>query len=51
MLRGEKRGACHTIFRELAIKDTLGFSEYMRMPHEKMSMPGDGVLSRKHLIA
>lgn len=35
LLRREERGAYHTIFRELSIEDTPGFSEYMRMPYTK----------------
>ena len=34
ILRREQRGTYHTIFRELAIEDTSGFSEYMRMPYQ-----------------
>ena len=33
--RREELGAYHTLFRELAAEDTLGFGEYMRMPHAK----------------
>ena len=33
--RREELGAYHTLFRELAAKDTLGFGEYMRIPHAK----------------
>ena len=33
--RREELGAYHTLFRELAAEDTLGFGEYMRMPHSK----------------
>ena len=33
--RKEELGAYHTLFRELAAEDTLGFGEYMRMPHAK----------------
>jgi hypothetical protein len=35
ILRREERGAYHTICKELTVEDTLCFSEYMRMPHEK----------------
>ena len=35
LLRRNERGAYHTIFRELAIEDTPGFAEYMRMPYAK----------------
>ena len=35
ILRREQLGAYHTIFRELAIEDTSGFSECMRMPYQK----------------
>lgn len=35
LLRREERGAYQTIFRELSIEDTPGFSEYMRMPYTK----------------
>ena len=35
LLRRAERGANHTIFRELAIEDTLGFAENMRMPYAK----------------
>ena len=30
-----KKGRIHIIFKELAVEDTPGFSEYMRMPHTK----------------
>lgn len=33
--RREERGAYNTIFKELAIEDSCGFAEYMRMPHHK----------------
>ena len=33
--RREERRACHTVFKELAIEDSGGFAEYMRMPHCK----------------
>jgi len=33
--RREELGAYHTLFRELAVIDTLEFGEYMRMPHAK----------------
>ena len=33
--RREELGDYHTLFRELATEDTLGFGEYMRMPHAK----------------
>ena len=33
--RREELGAYHTLFRELAAEDILGFGEYMRMPHAK----------------
>ena len=33
--RREELGAYHTLSRELAAEDTLGFGEYMRMPHAK----------------
>ena len=33
--RREELGAYHTLFRELAAEDTLGFGEYMRIPHAK----------------
>ena len=33
--RREELGAYHTLFRELAAEDTLGFGEYMRMPYAK----------------
>ena len=33
--RREEFGAYYTLFRELAAEDTLGFGEYMRMPHAK----------------
>ena len=33
--RREELGAYHTLFRELAAEDTLGFGEYMRKPHAK----------------
>lgn len=33
--RRKELGAYHTLFRELAAEDTLGFGEYMRMPHAK----------------
>ena len=35
LLRRTERGAYHTIFKELAVEDTPGFAEYMRMPHTK----------------
>ena len=35
LLRREQRGAFHTLFQELAVEDTPGFSEYMRMPYSK----------------
>jgi hypothetical protein len=37
LLRRAERGTNHTIFRELAIEDsiTLGFAENMRMPYAK----------------
>ena len=35
LLRREQRGAFHSLFQELAAKDTLGFSDYMRMPYPK----------------
>jgi hypothetical protein len=35
LIRRDERGAYHTIFRELAIEDTPGFAEYMRMPYAK----------------
>ena len=35
LLQREQRGAFHTLFQELAVEDTLGFSEYMRMPYSK----------------
>ncbi len=35
LLRRTERGAFHTIFRELSIEDTAGFSEFMRMPYSK----------------
>ena len=31
----EKRGAFNTLFQELAVEDTPGFNEYMRMPYPK----------------
>jgi hypothetical protein len=34
-IRRDERGAYHTIFRELAIEDTPGFAEYMRMQYAK----------------
>ena len=33
--RREELGAYHTLFWELAAEDTIGFGEYMRMPHAK----------------
>ena len=33
--RREELGAYHTLFRELAAEDTLGFGEYIKMPHAK----------------
>ena len=35
--RREERGAYCTIFKKLAIKESSGFSEYMRMPHGKFN--------------
>ena len=35
LLRRTERGAYRTIFEELAVEDTPGFAEYMRMPHAK----------------
>lgn len=35
--RREERGAYYTIFKELAIEDSAGFAEYMRMPHGKFN--------------
>ena len=35
ILRREERGAFNTIFKELALEDSGGFSEYTRMPHTK----------------
>lgn len=35
LLRREERGAFHTLFQELAVEDTVGFNEYMRMPYPK----------------
>ena len=37
MSRREERGAYYTIFKELAIKDSSGFAEYMRMPHNEFN--------------
>ena len=44
LLRREQRGAFHTLFQELAVEDTPGFSEYMRIPYSfysfmRMSIP------------
>ena len=33
--RRHERGAYNTIFRELALEDSSGFGDYMRMPHCK----------------
>ena len=33
--RRQERGAYNTIFRELALEDSSGFADYMRMPHCK----------------
>ena len=33
--RREELGTYHTLFRELAAENILGFGEYMRMPHAK----------------
>ena len=44
LLRREEKGAYYTIFKELAVEDTPGFSEYMRMPYHKfieLVNPGD----------
>ena len=38
LLRREDKGAFHTIFQELAIEDTAGFSEYMRMTFSNSSL-------------
>ena len=35
LLQREERAAYDTIFRELAMEDTTGFAEYMRMPYTK----------------
>ena len=35
VLRRLEKGAYNAIFKELAIKDCSGFTEYMRMPHLK----------------
>ena len=35
LLRRAERGAFHMIFKELALEDTAGFNEYMRMPYDK----------------
>jgi len=35
LLRREQRGAFQTLFQELAVEDTPGFSEYIRMPYSK----------------
>ena len=40
--RREELGAYHTLFRELATENTLGFGEYMRMPHAKFLARGGG---------
>ena len=37
VLRREERGAYYTIFKEMAIEDSGGFAEYMRMPHGKFN--------------
>ena len=36
-MRRQEKGAYSTIFKELAIEDTSGFTEYMRMPHPKFN--------------
>ena len=35
LLRREERGTFNTLFQELAVEDTPGFNEYMRMPYPK----------------
>ena len=35
LLRRGERGAFNTLFQELAVEDTAGFNEYMRMPYPK----------------
>lgn len=35
LLKRKERGAFHTIFKELSIQDSVGFSEFMRMPYSK----------------
>ena len=35
--RREERGAYYTLFKELAIEDSDGIAEYMRMPHGKFN--------------
>lgn len=35
LLRREERGMYNTLFQELAVEDTPGFNEYMKMPYPK----------------
>ena len=41
LLRRQEKGAFYTIFRELSVEDSDGFSEYMRMPFATFSQLAD----------
>ena len=41
LLRRQEKGAFYTIFRELSVEDSDGFSEYMRKPFATFSQLAD----------